>query len=135
MQPGILHPIISQSLPVMSGKKRPREQHNVDVQAIEIFEDLANENQEIRLKAAVALLSKYSGEATVEQIDKTFKRLIRGLCSGRKAARLGFSVALTEFLVEHCQTGSTRAEGLSVEYVITTLIEQTRITGNIAGQV
>jgi DNA polymerase phi len=82
-----------------TSKKRPREVKATDTQLIEIYDDLANEDEEIRLKAAYALLSQFSASATtIEQHKTILKRLFRGLCSGRKAARLGFSVALTEFL-------------------------------------
>jgi DNA polymerase phi len=83
-------------------KKRHREPYNVDVKLVEIYEDLANENDEIRLKAAQELVSRFTPESkpTDEQIQKTLQRLFRGLCSGRKAARIGFSIALTEVLAQ-----------------------------------
>jgi DNA polymerase phi len=85
--------------PVKS-KKRRREQYNIDVKLVEIYEDLANEQDEIKLKAAQELISRLTPEnnPTEEQIRKTLQRLFRGLCSGRKAARIGFSIALTEIL-------------------------------------
>lgn len=82
-------------------QKRRREPGNVDVQLVEIYEDLANENNEIRLKAAKALLSQFTPDkllAEDEKVEKVLHRLFRGLCSGRKAARIGFSIALTELL-------------------------------------
>lgn len=81
-------------------RKRARERPAVDTQLVEIYEDLANVEEPIRLKAAHALLSSfaYKDEIPYEQILQILKRLFRGICSGRKAARLGFSVALTEFL-------------------------------------
>ncbi|KAF3899746.1 DNA-directed DNA polymerase [Trichophyton interdigitale] len=81
-------------------KKRRREKVNVDVKLVEIYDDLSNENDEIRLKAASELLSRFTPEANPEpeDVEKALLRLFRGLCSSRKAARLGFSIALTELL-------------------------------------
>ncbi|KAL1960089.1 hypothetical protein VTO42DRAFT_261 [Malbranchea cinnamomea] len=81
-------------------RKRRREAPNVDVKLVEIYEDLANENNEIRLKAAGELLSRFAPEQnpSQEDIEKAIYRLFRGLCSSRKAARIGFSIALTELL-------------------------------------
>ncbi|KAL9101777.1 MAG: hypothetical protein Q9163_002996 [Psora crenata] len=83
-------------------KKRQREKPAVDTQLVEIYEDLASEDETIRIKAAHHLLTKVVAgpEANGEQLAKILSRLMRGLCSGRKAARIGFSVALTEFLTE-----------------------------------
>ena len=82
-------------------QKRRREPANVDTQLVEIYEDLANEDNEIRLKAANALLSLFTADKAAvedERVEKVLNRLFRGLCSGRKAARIGFSIALTEML-------------------------------------
>ncbi|KAL4867304.1 hypothetical protein BDV12DRAFT_122861 [Aspergillus spectabilis] len=81
-------------------KKRRRELANVNTKLVEIYEDLASENDEIRLKAAQALVSQFTPDKNPEdeQIKKALQRLFRGLCSSRKAARIGFSIALTEVL-------------------------------------
>lgn len=83
-----------------TSRKRRREPVNVDVKLVELYEDLANENGEIRLKAAQQLVSRFTPDQkpSNDQIEKTLQRLFRGLCSGRKAARIGFSIALTETL-------------------------------------
>ncbi|KAI7972424.1 hypothetical protein EIK77_008887 [Talaromyces pinophilus] len=83
-------------------KKRRREPFNVDVKQVEIYEDLANEKDEVRLKAAHELVSRFTPESkpTEDQVRKALQRLFRGLCSGRKAARIGFSIALTEVLAQ-----------------------------------
>ena len=118
-------------------KKRRREQPSVDVELIDIFEDLANEDGEIRLKAAKGLLSKTSHEndPSTELLDRLLRRLIRGLCSGRKAARLGFSVALTELLVQNLGLGSKNAAIGSISELIGTLEKETQIGGSVSGQV
>lgn len=120
-------------------KKRRREQSSGDTHLVEIYEDLANENEEVRLKAAQSLLSRFSPENSPadQEVLKTLKRLIRGLCSGRKAARLGFSVALTELLVQ--LFGPVKKDalslGLSTAELIDLLKEQTSIGGKVSGQV
>ena len=83
-------------------KKRRQETSSVRETLIEIYDDLANLNESIRLKAVHSLIAIFvvSPQANVEQFDEIFTRLVRGLCSGRKAARIGFSVALTSFLSE-----------------------------------
>ena len=117
--------------------KRRREPVSVDIQAVEVYEDLANENEEIRLKAAQTLLTKVSSEKSpsLEALQKVLKRLFRGLSSSRKAARLGFSVALTEFLRQHCLSDRTDRSVLEVAAVINVLEEQTRAPAGVSGQV
>ncbi|KAJ5585498.1 uncharacterized protein N7459_005298 [Penicillium hispanicum] len=85
-----------------ASKKRRREPYNVDVKLVEIYEDLASEKDEIRLKAAQGLVSQFTPDKSPadELIKKTLQRLFRGLCSSRKAARIGFSIALTEILTQ-----------------------------------
>ncbi|KAA6413200.1 MAG: DNA polymerase V [Lasallia pustulata] len=119
-------------------KKRKREQPSDNTRLVGIYEDLANENEEVRLEAAHNLLSRFSPESspTGEEVFKILKRLIRGLCSGRKAARLGFSVALTELLIQ--LLGPTKRNvpnlDLSISKLIGLLKEQTRIEGSVSGQ-
>ncbi len=121
----------------MSNKRR-REPVTVDTQLVEIYEDLANTNDDIRLKAAKALLLRVALEAdsTAQQVTEILRRLLRGLCSGRKAARLGFSVALTELLIQLFGSASRRVPGIpSIQELIETLKEQTRTQGNVSGEV
>jgi len=122
----------------MSQKKRSREVLAVDTQLVEIYDDLANLDGAIRLKAARNLLTQFvsGGRADGDRLNEMLRRLIKGLCSGRKAARLGFSIALTEFLTE--LLGTERPEVPSfqdVSGVIRVLNEQTNVTGNVSGQV
>ena len=118
-----------------TSKKRPREVKATDTRLIEIYDDLANEDEEIRLKAAYALLSQFSASTTtIEQHKTILKRLFRGLCSGRKAARLGFSVALTEFL---SQVFLPYIDDHKIEAseIIDLLESQTAVEGKTSGQV
>ena len=118
-------------------RKRCREPVTVNTERVAIYEDLAHENEEIRLKAAQALLLSIAPEKnpSKDEVEKVFKRLFRGLCSGRKAARLGFSVALTELLVQYINQGSATSGTVYIAAVLRTLEDQTRISGNISGQV
>lgn len=119
-------------------KKRRREQPPVDTQLIEIYEDLANIDENIRLKAAQALLTNFvaNGKSTGEQLNEIVRRLFRGLCSGRKAARLGFSVVLTELLREILgSSGKGRAGGPKVLELVGILKEQSQLSSNVSGQV
>lgn len=112
-------------------KKRRREPSTIDTQLVEIYEDLANENENIRLQAARALLTKYASSDNPSELSEVVRRLIRGLCSGRKAARVGFSIALTELLSQKYQETETSR----ISELIDVLLEQTESTGNISGQV
>ena len=118
--------------------KRQREQPSVDTQLVEIFEDLSNEVEDIRLKAAQRLLAKISptNQPSSEQLLKILTRLIKGLCSGRKAARLGFSVALTESLTFLFGPDKiVSVDDLTIPKLLETLKKQTHVGGSISGQV
>jgi DNA polymerase phi len=120
-------------------KKRRREPVNVDTKLVEIYEDLASENDEIRLKAAQALVSQFTPDKKPadEQIRKALQRLFRGLCSSRKAARVGFSIALTEVLAQvFWKEGvKSRDEGITVEGVLGVWEGVSHATAGESGQV
>ena len=119
-------------------KRRRLNDHDVDHDLADIFENLASEREETRIRAAERLLSKYAptNQPGEGELLNALKRLFRGLCSGRKAARLGYSVALTEFLSLHVvQDSAERSESaLHVSNVVRTLSEQTPLSGGY-GQV
>lgn len=119
-------------------KKRGREQPAINTQLVEIYEDLANVDENIRLKAAQALLTNFvaDGKSTGEQLNEIVRRLLRGLCSGRKAARLGFSVVLTELLIELLGPSGRSVAGFqNVLELIETLKNQSQVSSNVSGQV
>ena len=118
-------------------RKRPREALAVDTQLVEIYEDLANENEEIRLPATHALLAKASPESglTAEQLKEILRRLIRGLCSGRKGARLGFSIALTELQSLLFDCNAKHVLPMNIEDFIQLLKNETEVAGSVSGQV
>lgn len=117
-------------------KKRRREPYTVDTKLVEIYEDLANEKDEIRLRAAQALVSQFTPDKNPsdEQIKRALQRLFRGLCSSRKAARIGFSIALTEILTQVFATPREASE-IDVRKVMGILESQSDASGSDSGQV
>ncbi|KAJ5605804.1 hypothetical protein N7510_008585 [Penicillium lagena] len=116
-------------------KKRRLELGNVDTKLVEIYEDLASEKDEIRLKAAQGLVSQFTPDKNPadDQIQKVLQRLFRGLCSSRKAARIGFSIALTEVLTQIFSSTRDAAQfGLSDALKIWEV--QSNATGGESGQ-
>lgn len=119
-------------------KKRRREQPAVNTRLVEIYEDLANVDENIRLKAAQALLTNFvaNENSTPEQLNEILRRLFRGLCSGRKAARLGFSVVLTEVLTELLGRSVFGVAGVQDTLeVVETLKVQSQVSSSVSGQV
>lgn len=76
-------------------RKRRVEYTESDAKIASYYNDLSDDVKTIRLKAAAELIRSLT-DTEPEKLDKALTRLIRGLCSSRKAARSGFSVALTE---------------------------------------
>ncbi|RMZ75408.1 hypothetical protein DV738_g5487, partial [Chaetothyriales sp. CBS 135597] len=73
----------------------------IDPHLVQIYAQLAEEKESKRIKAATQLLQKLQEESTTQKdVERALRRLILGLCSARKAARQGFSVALTELLAQ-----------------------------------
>lgn len=105
-----------------------------------LYEYLGSEDSDERLQAANVILSKLLGEDGVSEsaLDRHLeKRLFRGLASSRKASRLGFSIVVTEILQqlwgEKDRCGD-KYRGLTFDFVLNTLTEKTKPSGNIAGQ-
>ncbi|KAL4820418.1 DNA polymerase phi-domain-containing protein [Aspergillus spinulosporus] len=115
-------------------KKRRREPVNVNTKLMEIYEDLASENDEVRLKAAQALVSQFTPDKSPsdEDIQKALQRLFRGLCSSRKAARIGFSIALTEMLTQVFAVGCSSS--LDVQGVLEVWKGVSDASGGESGQ-
>lgn len=105
-----------------------------DAKLAKIFDDLADEVQTVRIKAAsdlLKLLSIKSGDQD-RQLEQAQTRLIRGLCSGRKAARLGFSIALSEVYRLKFNAGAEAGPDLLKES--RNVVKLTLPEGNISGQ-
>ena len=101
-----------------------------------IYEKLADENEDQRFRAVLALVKEFEPRSTsIDQIKVIITRLFRGLCSSRKAARLGFSVALTEYLTElNVQRGPSIETGIPASSVLDILDNETTPEGNNSGQ-
>ncbi|KAK6432284.1 DNA-directed DNA polymerase [Oleoguttula sp. CCFEE 5521] len=114
-------------------RKRRLDYSEADAQFARIYDELADDIQAVRLTAAGKLVRALSttSDAQIPRLQSAIARLIKGLCSGRKAARLGFSIALAEVL--------RLAFGLGVaEFTLAGVTGQvaklTTVEGNVSGQ-
>jgi exonuclease V gamma subunit len=119
--------------------KRRRQYTEEDAKLAVLFGDLSSETEGVRMNAAKEVVKKFlpQNDPAAQAVDRAIIRLIRGLCSNRKAARLGFGIALTEILHQLFGPGSTPLEGLEVsaENVVDLVIERTKPDASAAGQV
>lgn len=104
-----------------------------------LYDDLAAESEETRLEAAKQIITSFSpeNEPSAVSVEKALNRLIRGLCSSRKAARFGFCVTLTELLRLFFGQTESKPEGftLDVNGVIDLVEDKTKIVGKVPGKV
>ncbi|KAF3049498.1 hypothetical protein E8E11_006495 [Didymella keratinophila] len=116
--------------------KRRRQLNEEHVKLSKLYEDLAAESDEVRFEAAKQLIVKFSPESNpaAKEVETALTRLIKGLCSQRKAARVGFSLTLTELLRQIF--GGVKVEGLDqdVASIIKMVDEKTEIEGNVPGR-
>lgn len=117
-------------------RKRKRGFSGVDSTLVDIYEQLANEDEQNRIDAAHSLISRFIDPDTFsfEQAKGILSRLFRGLCSSRKAARLGFSIALTESLSHLPLSTNQLEDGISTSAVIDLLESKTVPDGSVSGQ-
>jgi DNA polymerase phi len=117
--------------------KRRRQLNEEHLKLSKLYEDLAAESDEVRFEAAKQLIVKFSPESNpaAKEVETALTRLIKGLCSQRKAARVGFSLTLTELLRQIF--GGVKIEGLEhdVASIIKMVDEKTEIEGNVPGRV
>lgn len=107
---------------------------------VQLYDLLSSEDIEDRLNAANAVLAGLLGgegvkESTLQRHLE--RRLFRGLASGRKCARLGFSVVLAEIIGQLFGTknlAETKYPGLTFEKVLGFLIAKTKPDGDLSGQ-
>jgi len=88
-------PINGSSLP------KPKKQFTEhDRELATIYDELADEKHETRIRAAKNMLAQFTADKNpdFEGFDVALRRLIKGLTSPRKAARAGFFIALSELL-------------------------------------
>jgi DNA polymerase phi len=119
--------------------KRRRQINEEQLKLSKLYDDLAAESDDMRLEAAKQLITRFSPEnkPAAQDVENTLSRLIKGLCSQRKAARVGFSLTLTELLRQIFGQKENPIEGLSIDVVslIKLVEEKTKVEGNIPGRV
>ena len=107
---------------------------------VELYEQLSSQDEPERLEAADAVVSGLLGGGGLSEAVLTRhleRRLFRGLASGRKAARLGFSVVLAEVLSQlFGEKGlvKTKYTGLGFVKVLEMLRAKTKPDGDLSGQ-
>lgn len=118
---------------VHPSRKRRVEYSEADAQLAKIYNDLADDVQTVRINAAGDLIKNLSikSDQRLNRIDVAITRLIKGLCSGRKAARLGFSIALAEVLR---LAFAGKQPDFSLGSVVDKILELTVSQGNVSGQ-
>lgn len=104
-----------------------------------LYELLASEDADERSKAADCITSSLLLEDVPSEVIERHlnRRLFRGLASGRNAARLGFSMVISNLirnLFEPKKLADEKYPGLTFEKIIGFLTEATNPTGNIPGQ-
>ena len=122
------------------GPLKRRRQLNDKVQSLSnVYENLAAESDDVRLEAATEFLMRFSLEnkPTAKDVETALGRLIQGLCSQRKAARVGFSLTLTELLRQIFASREKNIEGLNLDVssIIEIVERKTKVHGNVSGRV
>ena len=113
--------------------RKKRVKYNAeDVELAKIYSHLADEVQDVRIKAAGDLIKNVSTDLSdrMERQEVAETRLIKGLTSGRKAARLGFSIALAELI--RLKARSERDSSSSID--LKKIVQLTTPQGNVSGQ-
>lgn len=107
---------------------------------VEAYEKLGSEDEVERLEAANAVITGLFGELSVSEhtlLRHLERRLFRGLASGRKAARLGYSVVITEILVQlFGETSKKKAKyaAITLDRLLDILSAKTKPEGDLSGQ-
>lgn len=99
--------------------KRRKDYTEEDAKLAKLYDELSSELQRVQLDAAASLVEHYVQH---DRSSSVLIRLIRGLCSSRKAARLGFFTALVEVL-------RSREEDSGIEDVLRKIEEHTEPIG------
>ena len=104
-----------------------------------LYEFLSSEDVTERINAADVIVSSLLGDECVPEVvllRHLEQRLFRGLASGRKASRLGFSLVLTEVLSQlfgEKDLAATQYPELSFDKVLGILLEKTEAGVNLPG--
>ncbi|KAH4993177.1 hypothetical protein HBI42_097950 [Parastagonospora nodorum] len=118
--------------------KRRRQLSEEQIKLSKLYDDLAAESDDVRFDAAKELILKFSpgNQPAAKDVETALGRLIKGLCSQRKAARVGFSLTLTELLREIFGQREITIEGLDLDVasLIKLVEEKTKVEGNVPGR-
>ncbi|KAI9048339.1 hypothetical protein LZ554_008131 [Drepanopeziza brunnea f. sp. 'monogermtubi'] len=107
---------------------------------VDLYALLGSEDLEERISAANAVLAGLLGGEGVEEptLQRHLeRRLFRSLASGRKCARLGISLVLTEVIGQLYGTKNlvaTKYPGLDFDKVLGILVAKTKPDGDLSGQ-
>jgi DNA polymerase phi len=119
--------------------KRRRQMKEDKLKLSKLYEDLAAESDDVRFEAAKQLIVRFSpvSAPAAGEIEVALDRLITGLCSQRKAARVGFSLTLTEMLRQLFgqDTSTVEDANFDVASIIKMVEEKTKVEGNVPGRV
>ena len=117
-------------------KKRKRDGTEVDAALVEIYDQLGNEDIGERIRAAHRLVTRVNRPKSTseEDVRSIITRLFKGLCSGRKAARHGFAMALTELLSQLSKSTSPSGSMIPRAQVLDLLESATASAGTVSGQ-
>ena len=119
--------------------KRRRGINEEQVKLAKLYDDLAAESDDVRFEAAKKLIEKFSPEnsPSAGAVETVLSRLVKGLCSQRKAARVGFSLTLTELLRQIFGPNGSPIEGLNLDIssLIKLVEDKTKVEGNVSGRV
>ncbi|KAK1014596.1 DNA-directed DNA polymerase [Friedmanniomyces endolithicus] len=139
--PGLKRPRTEDNTTASEGvhpsRKRRLEHVEANAALAQAYNDLADEIPSVRLRGAGGICKYLSTESPdqAHRTDAALDRLVKGLCSGRKAARLGFSVALSEVLrLAFSQEKSADAEYFTLAKVTEKSIHLTRPEGKVSRQ-
>lgn len=119
------------------GKYKPQYTER-DAKLAKVYSDLASESKDVRIKAATDLVKHCEGlgeglqeEEALTDFTKIHTRLVKGLCSSRKAARLGFFTALTEVLRLTVGDGRSTAVQEFLDLVANTTVPDAHAQGQV----
>ncbi|KAK0771869.1 DNA-directed DNA polymerase [Friedmanniomyces endolithicus] len=122
---------------VHPSRKRRLDHVEANTALAQAYNDLADEIPSVRLRGAGDICKYLTTESPdqAHRTDAALDRLVKGLCSGRKAARLGFSVALSEVLrLAFSQSKSLDADDFTLAKVAEKCIHLTRPEGKVSRQ-
>ena len=121
----------------MPPRKRARSASTEDLHLFPIYENLANVDEGIRIKATHDLLDEVvrnRGDDD-QRWNEVLHTLVKGLCSSQKVARIGYSVALTELLSMSINDPYDSVHSSAVPDILSIVKLQKAVRGSLSRQV